>query len=106
VATIQVERSGGTAGAVSVAYAVAGGTATAGSDFQPVSGVLTWADGEGGSKGFQLPIVDDAVAEGGETVVVTLSSAAGGAALGSPASTMLTIYDDDASRRRPIRRGV
>ena len=105
VATIQVQRSGGTIGAVSVAYEVAGGTATAGSDFQAVSGMLNWGDGESGSKSFQLPILNDQVAEGAETVVFTLSSAAGGAALGSPASTMLTIHDDDASRRRPARRG-
>lgn len=102
-ATIQVQRSGGTTGAVSVAYAVAGGTATAGSDVESVSGVLTWADGETGSKSFQIPILDDQLAENDETVVFTLSSAAGGAALGSPASTLLTIRDDDelrASRRR------
>ena len=104
VATIQIQRSGGTTGAVSVAYAVAGGTATAGSDLESVSGVLTWADGESGSKSFQIPILDDQLAEGGETVVFTLSGAAGGAALGSPASAMLTIRDDEAPpRRRAIR---
>jgi len=100
VATIQIQRGGGTIGAVSVAYAVAGGTASAASDFESVSGVLTWADGESGSKSFQIPILDDEVAEGQETVVFTLSSAAGGAALGSPASTMLTIRDDETPRRR------
>ena len=108
VATIQIERSGGTAGAVSVAYAVVGGTATAGSDLESVSGVLTWADGESGSKSFQIPILDDQFAEGDETVVFTLSSAAGGAALGSPASTMLTIRDPTMVRRvrrRAIRHG-
>ena len=106
VATIRIERSGGTTGAVSVSYAVAGGTATAGSDHEWVSGVLAWADGESGSKSFQLPILDDKVAESHETVVFTLSSAAGGAALGSPASTMLTIRDDDwppQRRRRAAR---
>ena len=100
VATIQIQRSGGTTGEVSIAYAVAGGTATAGSDLETVSGVLTWADGESGSKSFQIPILDDQVDEGDETVVFTLSSAAGGAALGSPASTMLTIRDDDGPRHR------
>jgi hypothetical protein len=100
VATIPIQRSGGTTGAVSVAYAVAGGTATAGSDLESVSGVLTWADGESGSKSFQIPILDDPLAEGPETVVFTLSDAAGGAALGSPASTLLTIRDDDPWNRR------
>lgn len=104
-ATIRIQRSGGTTGAVSVAYAVAGGTATAGSDFESVSGVLTWADGDSGTKSFQIPILDDQVVEADETVVFTLSSAAGGAALGSPASTMLTIRDDDGPRP-PRRRAV
>lgn len=103
VATIQIQRSSGTAGAVSVAYTVAGGTATAGSDLESVSGVLTWTDGESGSKSFQIPILHDQVDEGDETVVLTLSNAAGGAALGSPASTMLTIRDDDGPRRRAVR---
>jgi hypothetical protein len=106
VATIAVQRGGGTVGAVSVAYAVAGGTATPGSDFESVSGVLTWSDGESGSKSFQIPIVDDIVAENAETVVLTLSSASGGAALGSPASTVLMIGDDDGRRRRGVRPGV
>jgi Protein of unknown function (DUF3500)/Calx-beta domain len=106
VATIQIQRGGGTTGAVSVAYAVAGGTATAGSDLESVSGVLTWADGDSGNKSFQIPILNDELIEGNETVVFTLSSAAGGAALGSPASTMLTIRDDDAPRRyRAVRHG-
>jgi hypothetical protein len=91
---------------VSVAYAVAGGTATPGSDLESVSGVLTWADGESGSKSFQIPILDDELVEGQETVVFTLSSAAGGAVLGSPASTMLTIRDDEVPpRRRAVRHG-
>jgi hypothetical protein len=108
VATIQIQRNGGTTGTVSVAYSVAGGTATAGSDVESVTGVLTWADGESGSKSFQIPILDDQLDEADETVVFTLSSAAGGAALGSPASTMLTIRDDDGPtrpRRRAIHRG-
>ncbi|HYH06323.1 MAG TPA: DUF3500 domain-containing protein [Thermoanaerobaculia bacterium] len=105
VVTIDIQRNGGTTGAVSVAYAVAGGTATAGSDLESVSGVLTWADGESGSKSFQMPILNDQMDESDETVVFTLSSAAGGAALGSPASTMLTIRDDDGTlyRRRAVR---
>jgi hypothetical protein len=65
-----------------------------------VSGVLTWADGESGSKSFQIPILDDELVEGEETVVFTLSSATGGAALGSPAATMLAIRDDEGARRR------
>ena len=99
-ATIRIQRSGGATGTVSVSYAVAGGTATSGSDFQSVSGVLTWADGDSGSKSFQIPILDDQLDEADETIVLTLSSAAGGAALGSPASTMLTIRDNDGSHRR------
>ena len=108
VATIQIQRSGGTTGAVSVEYRVDGGTATAGSDLESVSGVVTWADGEGGSRSIQIPILNDQVEESDETVVFTLNTPEGGAALGSLASTTLTIRDDDAPprpRRRAVGRG-
>src|SRR5208337_2083315 len=56
-ATITVNRLGGTSGAVQVSYAtVGGGTATDGTDYSDVSGVLNWANGESVAKTFTLPI--------------------------------------------------
>ena len=96
-ATLRVQRTGGTDGEVSVDYAVSGGSATAGGDYQTVSGTLTWADGDGANKTIQVPLLDDVITENPETVVLTLSDPSGGASLGSPSSATLTISDDDAN---------
>jgi hypothetical protein len=95
-APLTVQRLGGTDGAVTVDYAVTGGTATAGSDYQTVSGTLTWADGDGDNKPIQVPIIDDNLEESAETVVVTLSNPTGGAGLAGPSTATLTIDDNDA----------
>jgi hypothetical protein len=94
-ATLTVRRTGGTDGAVSVDYAVSGGTATAGQDYQDVTGTLSWANGDGATKTIQIPIFDDAIVENPETVLLTLVNPLGGAALGGPSTATLTIADND-----------
>jgi hypothetical protein len=94
VAVITVERSHGEDGAVSVTYATAGGTATAGSDYTPVTGTLSWPAGNGATLTFTIPLLDDGVAEGNETVELVLSNPTGGATLDPERSTaVLTIGD-------------
>ena len=94
VATIGVNRLGGTTGAVSVSYAtVAGGTATSGLDYSSAAGTLSWANGEGGTKYFTVPILADAITDPNETVNLALSNPTGNAALGSSATAVLTIVE-------------
>jgi hypothetical protein len=57
---------------VSVNYATAGGTATAGADYGSVSGTLTFARGET-SKTITVPVYGDRLPEGNETFRVNLS---------------------------------
>jgi len=97
-ATITVQRSGGSAGAVSVNYATANGTATAGSDYTASSGTLNWADGDTAAKTFTVPIINDTAAEAAETIALSLASPAGGATLGAPVTATLSITDDDSAR--------
>jgi hypothetical protein len=94
-ATITVTRTGGSAGAVGVSYATGNGTATAGSDYTATNGVLSWADGDTGAKTFTVTVLGDTTVEPDETVNLTLSLPTGGANLGSPATAVLTILNDD-----------
>jgi plastocyanin len=95
--TVVVERVSGTAGAVSVHYESANGTAAAGGDYTAVSGTLNWAGGNSADKSFQVPILDDGDTEDDETFTVALSAPTGGAGLGAPSTQTLTILDDDVA---------
>ena len=61
---------------VTVDYATADGTATAGEDYAATSGTLTFAAGES-SKTVNVTILDDSHDEGNETFVLRLSNATG-----------------------------
>ena len=61
---------------VTVDYATSDGTATAGSDYTATQGTLTFAPGET-SKTLSVPIADDEVEDGGETLTLTLGNADG-----------------------------
>lgn len=93
--TVMVSRAGGSDGAVTVDYAVSGGTATSGIDYQATSGTLMWANGDATNKSFVIPVTDDADVEGDETANIVLSAPGGGAALGNPSSAQLTIVEND-----------
>ena len=62
--------------AVTVEYATADGTATAGSDYTATSGTLTFAAGET-QKTVSVPVLDDDTDEGSETLTLRLSNAQG-----------------------------
>lgn len=94
-ASITVARRGGASGAVSAQYLTSNGSATDGSDYTSTTGTISFADGET-SKTFLVPLRDDVVYEGDETVLLTLSSAAGGATLGTNKAT-LTIRENDST---------
>ena len=63
-------------GTVSVDYATADGSATAGEDYSAASGTLTFAAGET-TKPVSVAVLDDAVNDGEETFTLTLSNPAG-----------------------------
>jgi hypothetical protein len=92
-ATITVVLSTASGQTVAVEYATSDGTATAGDDYTAVGDVLVFLPGET-SKTFDVPIKDDALPEGNETVLLTLSNA-DDAILGTAQAT-LTIADDES----------
>jgi hypothetical protein len=87
-----VSRSGSTAGSLNVNYTI-GGSATNGTDYQSLSGTVTIAAGQSTATITVTPI-DDSIAEGNETVVLTLSGNAN-YVVGTPASATVIIIDND-----------
>jgi large repetitive protein len=79
---------------VSINYATADGTATAGTDYTAVSGPLTFNPGQT-SKYVPVTVADDAIAEDDEAFTLNLSNATGGLAI-SDAQGIGTIQNDDA----------
>ena len=71
-----VSLSRAASGTVTVDYATADGTATAGEDYSSTSGTLTFAAGET-AKTVSVPVLDDVIDEGEETFTLRLSNATG-----------------------------
>ncbi len=92
LAAFTVSLSSTSAAPVTVSYAIANGTAVAGSDFVSASGTLTFAPGET-TKTILVRTVDDSVGEPAETFTVNLSSPTGAAIADGQA--VGTIRDDD-----------
>jgi Subtilase family/Lysyl oxidase/Calx-beta domain/Ca-dependent carbohydrate-binding module xylan-binding len=92
-AVVNVVRSQGTLGAVSVKYRTLTGTATS-SDYTHVSGTLNFANGET-TKSVSIPIINDNLQEPLESFRLEIHNAAGGATLGSDRFTTVTIVDND-----------
>lgn len=98
--TIAAVRSGGATGAVSVTYSTAAGRgslAAAGGDYTEVNnGVISWADGETGTKTFDLLLPPDGATnlfEPNETFGLMIERATNGAVLGDRQGALITIVD-------------
>jgi hypothetical protein len=92
--TFTVTRTGATTGALTVVLARSG-TATSGTDFAALPAQITIPPGAASATVTVRPI-DDAAAEGSETVILGISPNAA-YATGSPSSATVTIADNDSS---------
>jgi len=93
--TIVAQRTGGSDGQITVNYATANGTATAGSDYTAAANTLTWPAGDMTNKSFNVSITDDALNEANETFTATLSGPTCNAVLGANTVDTVTINDND-----------
>lgn len=89
-AVVTVRRMGGAVGDVSVAYRTAdyqgtdAAAATSGADYTPVTGRLTWADGDRSDRQITVPIIADGPqVEEAERFNVMLDDVKGGAEIGT-----------------------
>ncbi|WP_242046789.1 Calx-beta domain-containing protein [Calothrix parietina] len=76
---------------ITVNYATANGTATAGSDYTSTTGTLTFAPGQT-SKAINIPILNDSISEADETFTLKLTSPTN-ASLGTTSTVTTTITD-------------
>lgn len=90
-AQVTVSRTGGSTGAIQVAYSTVGGTATEGVDYPLTAGVLSWADGDSADKTISIPITADATVEPTESFSVQLAVPVGGAFIGNQAISQVNI---------------
>ncbi|HEX3150139.1 MAG TPA: Calx-beta domain-containing protein [Gemmataceae bacterium] len=92
--TITVSRTLGSNGTVGISYATSDGTAISAAaganpkDYSSAAGTLSWGDGDSTDKTFDVPINDDTLNEGNETVGLTLNTPTGNALTGILASTL------------------
>ena len=91
-ATITVSRSSGSSGNVSASYSTVQGTATPGINYTPVSGSVTFNDGQTNAT-FTVPLLANNAATGPVNLTLLLSNPTGGAALINPTNATLTIIN-------------
>jgi hypothetical protein len=91
---VVIKRTGGVAQGASVNLTTVNGTATAGSDFAPVSKLIVFPAGKA-SLTEVIEILDDATPEGPHSFTLTLTGPNGGASLGAPATSTVTIADNE-----------
>ena len=88
--------------AFTVEYATTNGTATAGSDYTETKGTLAFAEGEM-TKFFNVPILNDGVAEKDEQFKVVLSNPTGGMVLATATNATATVTVCDVTEMLPHR---
>ena len=94
--TARVIRSGGSDGTITVDYGTQPGSAAANSDYTPVSGTLTFADGQT-ARNIVIPILNDNSTESLEQFNVTIDNVNGGATLLVPRTATVSIVDDEVA---------
>ena len=99
--TLGAIRTDRTYGAVSVEYATEDGTAVAGEDYVAAAGTLVFSNGQTVAL-LTVELLDDAVAEPGESFSVVLSNPGGEAILGERVLTAIDILDDDGRAAFPF----
>lgn len=97
--SVTVIRSAGTAGTISVNYSATADSATAGQDFTPVNGTLTFVPGQF-SATFSVPVLDDTVSDGNKIVQLELSNPVN-TTLGLLNRAVLVLVDNESVNTPP-----
>jgi hypothetical protein len=93
---VTLVRSGALGTAVSVDFATADGSASAGSDYRATNGTANFPANVS-TKTITIPIINDTIAEGNENFTFRISNPQGGVQTGSTTEQNITIVDNDVS---------
>ncbi|MHC5916738.1 MAG: putative Ig domain-containing protein, partial [Nostoc sp.] len=96
IAIITVTRTDGSDGSISATITLNNGTATAPTDYNNNPLTIAFAAGQT-SQTFNIPIVNDSLIEGNETLSLSLTNPTGNASIGTQSTAVLTIVDNDTS---------
>ena len=91
---VNIVRTLGDEGSISVDYSIFSDSAEAGLDFVTSTGTVTLVDGQVESS-IVVPILDDELDEGAESFIVTIDNQSVGALLLAPRSATIEIIDDE-----------
>ncbi|HXF09632.1 MAG TPA: Calx-beta domain-containing protein [Desulfuromonadaceae bacterium] len=92
--SLNVIRTSGSSGSVSVNYTTIAGTATPGVNFQTTNGTVTFFNGEI-SKVIQIPLLNNNFVQGTVNFTVNLFAPAGGATITDPTNAIVSVVDND-----------
>ncbi|MEG3855026.1 Calx-beta domain-containing protein [Microcoleus sp. Z1_C4] len=96
VAAVTVTRTGSTTGAASATVELSDGTAIAPDDYTNTPLTVNFAAGDAAPQTITIPIANDTLVEGTETLNLTLTNP-NGATIGTQGTATLDIADDDSS---------
>lgn len=106
---LEVRRTGGKSGAVSVGYRVFGNDdvrgATGGEDFVEDAGRLDWGDGDATVRSIRVRLLDDDAPEDFEQVSIQLGDVQGGAGLGTEGAIIQILANDGGPTPPPTSGG-
>ncbi|WP_242057682.1 Calx-beta domain-containing protein [Nostoc sp. FACHB-87] len=95
ITAVTITRTGGSDGEVTATISLDDGSATAPQDYNNNPITVTFANGDNTPKIITIPIVNDTVVEGTETINLSLTNPTGGASIGSQNTAVVAIADDD-----------
>jgi Ca2+-binding RTX toxin-like protein len=96
IATVTIIRSNGSDGKINATISLSNGTAIAPADYNNNPITVSFAPGQT-SQTVNIPIVNDGLIEGNETLNLRLTNPTGNASIGTQSTAVLTIIDNDTS---------
>jgi hypothetical protein len=104
--SVIVARSGAATASISVEYATANGTASAGTDYTATRGTLKWAENDSSPRTIAVPISNARPFTGSKTFEFELTDPSTGTSVGSPGTANVTISGSGSALEGSLQLGA